>query len=68
MVALLTGPLVLFPITAENINFTREQLLSAKPLSESEWIIKVGESNIYLKPFMHIKDETYRLYNKVISA
>lgn len=68
VVALLTGPLVLFPIDADNINFTRGQLLNAKKKSDSEWIAKAGDKEIYLKPFMHIKDETYRLYNKLVSA
>ncbi len=66
MVALLTGPLVLFPIDAAKVNFTREQLLNAKRQSESEWVVvNSSQGTVKLKPFMHIKDENYRLYSKV---
>jgi DUF1680 family protein len=68
MVAVLTGPLVLFPIDAAKINFTREQLLSAKLRSTSEWVVNTSKGDVYLKPFMSIKDESYRLYNKLIVA
>lgn len=68
MVALMTGPLVLFPIDAAKFEFTREQLLGAKPGSTSEWSIKTPKGDIQLKPFMSIKDENYRLYNKLAVA
>ncbi|GGY75369.1 hypothetical protein GCM10011613_21100 [Cellvibrio zantedeschiae] len=66
VVALLKGPLVLFPVDADAVNFTREQLLGATQVSDTSWKIKLGEKNIYLKPFIHIKDESYRLYNKIL--
>lgn len=65
MVALLKGPMVLFPIDAATINFTQEQLLNAKPRSNSEWVISTSSRDISLKPFMFIKGEKYRLYNKL---
>jgi uncharacterized protein len=68
MVAVLTGPLVLFPIDAAKIDFTREQLLSAKQRSTSAWVVNTTKDDIYLKPFMSIKDEQYRLYNKLFTS
>ena len=68
MVAVLTGPLVLFPIDAAKIDFTHEQLLGAKQRSLSEWVVNTGKGDIHLKPFMSIKDEKYRLYNKLTVA
>jgi uncharacterized protein len=65
MVAILTGPLVLFPINAKKIDFTREQLLGTKRHSTSDWVINTNKGDIYLKPFMLIGDENYRLYNKL---
>lgn len=67
MVAVLTGPLALFPIDAAKINFTREQLMGAKQQSTSAWVVNTTKGDIYLKPFMSIKDEQYRLYNKLIT-
>lgn len=66
--ALTYGPLVLMAIDSPNREYTRQQLLSAKRQSTSEWAIDLGDSKVLLKPFMFIGDETYRLYNKVAPA
>ncbi|MEN0036670.1 MAG: beta-L-arabinofuranosidase domain-containing protein [Cellvibrio sp.] len=65
MVALVFGPLVLFPTNAPNNTYTAEQLLSAARNTNAEWIIKLDKQEVRLKPFMAITDEKYRLYNKV---
>lgn len=65
MAALAMGPLVLFPVNAPNDTYTREQLLSARRTTESEWEITVMGKPVIFKPFMHITEEKYRLYNKV---
>jgi DUF1680 family protein len=65
MVALLTGPLVLFPIAAPNIPLNREQLLSARRHSASEWLISTSKGEVQLKPFMSIENEHYRLYSNM---
>ncbi len=67
MVALLHGPLVLFPVNSANDTYTREQLLGVKQTSESEWKMNFADKSIMFKPFIFIGDETYRLYNKVKS-
>jgi DUF1680 family protein len=63
MVAVMTGPLVLFPIDAPDTRLTRDDWLSAKRESENEWLVVAKGARIRLKPFMAITDETYRLYN-----
>jgi hypothetical protein len=65
MVALLTGPLVLFPVEAPETPLTREQWLSATRGTTGEWSVAAGDSRIRLKPFMAIGDETYRLYSRL---
>ncbi len=68
VVALLMGPLVLFPIAAADVRFTRSQMLSATRISNTDWSVVNGEQKVYLRPFMHIKDETYQLYTKLVEA
>ena len=66
MVAVMTGPLVLFPISPPETPLTREQWLMAKATSPDEWVIRrMKDERIVLKPFMSIGDETYRLYNRL---
>ncbi len=65
MVALLRGPLVLFPLNTHDTHFTAGQLLDAKQLSTSEWVVSTATEKIYLKPFMFIGSEHYSLYSKL---
>jgi DUF1680 family protein len=65
MVALMTGPLALFPIDAPEAPLSRAQWLSARREGEDEWGISMKGVRIRLKPFMAIGDETYRLYNRL---
>lgn len=65
MVALLYGPLVLFPVNSSNDIYTREQLLGAKGNGSSEWKMNTADKSVIFKLFMFIGDENYRLYNRV---
>lgn len=66
MVALLMGPVVLFPINAANHEYTSEQLLRARKNTPSQWIVEMDEKEVIFQPFMSINTETYRLYNKLL--
>lgn len=66
--ALMTGPLVLFPISAPNAPLRREDLLAAERTGPREWRMKAGGQAIALKPFMAIGTEHYRLYNELSKA
>ncbi|HKE93217.1 MAG TPA: beta-L-arabinofuranosidase domain-containing protein, partial [Povalibacter sp.] len=65
MVAVMTGPLVLFPIEAASRQLRREEWLSAARRAPDMWIASSAAGDIAMKPFMSIAGETYRLYNKV---
>ena len=64
IVALVSGPLVLFALTAGTPTVTRAQLLAAaRQSSESdEWIAQMTGGNLRFKPFWAIKDERYSTY------
>ena len=61
MVALMTGPVVLFPIEDGATSLTRDELLSASGSGDA-WTITASDRTVHLKPFPAIADETYRLY------
>jgi uncharacterized protein len=63
-VALLQGPLVLFPVTAAAPQFTRAQLLAAKQSGEL-WHADSAAGPIKLLPFTAIADEPYTTYVRV---
>ena len=48
---------------------TRKQLLAASAASQTsdDWIVRTDAGAIVMRPFAAIKDETYRLYQKVES-
>jgi uncharacterized protein len=66
-VALLHGPLVLFPIGDVPAGLTRKDLLSAVPASDSsnDWILRSQGREVMLRPFATILNEQYRLYFQV---
>lgn len=61
MVALMTGPLVLFPVADGANPLSREELLSARKDNDG-WTIAAADRTVKLKTFPAISDETYRLY------
>ncbi len=64
MVALMTGPLVLFPIGDGAGTLSREELLSATRNGD-DWTIAAAGRMVKLKTWDAIGDETYRLYTQL---
>jgi DUF1680 family protein len=67
VVALATGPLVLFPVNPSDQQFTADEWLRAKR-GESGWSVSAPRGAIQLKPFMDIEGEAYRLYSRISKA
>jgi uncharacterized protein len=67
MVALLSGPLVLFAISDDTPKVTRAQLLTARQQGNgnAEWHADSVGGPLRFKPFWVIKDETYFTYLSV---
>jgi len=65
MVAVMTGPLALFPISAPDTAFTADIWRAAQRQSAESWRVATPEGELTLKPFLAITDETYRLYNRI---
>jgi hypothetical protein len=65
-VALVRGPLVLFPITQDQPKITRPQLLSARRIPQQpEWQAQTAAGFLRLLPFVTIGDERYTTYLNV---
>jgi len=64
-VALLHGPLVLFPITNSAPRITRQQLRAAKPAGSKSWRVETAAGPITLLPFTEITDESYTTYARI---
>jgi DUF1680 family protein len=65
-VALLRGPLVLFPVTENQPAVNRQQLLSAVQLSsQTAWQSSTASGPLLLLPFSGINDQRYLTYLKV---
>ena len=62
-VAVMTGPLVLFPISGPAAT-SRAALLTATRHAPDEWRVATGHGDMVLKPFVAITDEKYRLYTE----
>jgi uncharacterized protein len=65
IVALMHGPLVLFPITTAAPAITRKQLLAAKRSGTKAWQVETPSGSITLIPFTEITDEAYTTYLRV---
>lgn len=65
MVALMNGPLALFPTAAPDATCTRAELLRAHAGENHEWRVESARAPMTLKPFAAIRDEDYRLYSRV---
>ena len=63
--ALLSGPLVLFPIGAPPAKLTPRDLLSAKNTSPGKWQMAAANGPVELRPFFSIEDERYSTYFKL---
>jgi hypothetical protein len=63
-VALVRGPLALFAVGTVPPTFSRGQLLAASTLAATseDWIVQGDAGKVTFRPFLAVKDETYRLY------
>ena len=64
-VALLFGPLVLFPVTDTQPVLTREDLLATNRVDQRSWEVKTAGAPIKMLPFTDIEDEQYTTYLRV---
>lgn len=65
IVALLRGPVVLFPIAPSSRQVTRQQLLSATDAGSGKWQVQTASTPMTMLPFIAINDEQYSTYLKV---
>jgi DUF1680 family protein len=68
LVALMYGPLALFPIDRMEIPLRADQWLGARRRGQREWSVNSTAVPIRLLPFMAITNETYRLYSRLATA
>ena len=64
-VALLNGPLVLFPLGKGPHSLTRNELLAAKSTAPGRWQTETKDGALIFLPFMYIRDEPYSTYLKL---
>jgi uncharacterized protein len=64
IVALMYGPLVLFPLATKVPPYTREQLLAARRVGAKSWQIQTPITSVRFAPFTEIADEPYSTYVK----
>jgi uncharacterized protein len=65
LVALMHGPLVLFPVEAADEPLSRAELLAARPHGDHTWATTAHGAALRFKPFADIGAETYRLYSRL---
>lgn len=63
--ALLSGPLVLFPVTDSMPKITRTRMLAAKRDASNRWLAETTAGPLLLLPFSAIQDERYTTYVKL---
>jgi DUF1680 family protein len=62
IVALMYGPLVLFPVTKAAPSISRAQLLAAKRSGPRTWQVQATAGPFTLIPFTEINDQPYTTY------
>jgi hypothetical protein len=65
IVALMYGPLVLFPLTNAAPSATRSQLLAAKRSGPKSWQAQTAGTALTLIPFTEITDQSYTTYLRI---
>lgn len=65
IVALLSGPLVLFAIGDSRSALTRVQLLAAKRSGPQEWQVETAQGAIKMLPFTALEEQRYTTYLRV---
>jgi DUF1680 family protein len=63
--ALLSGPLVLMPVSGLDARPSREAWLAARRHGPDTWVVRAPTGEVTLKPFMSIQGETYRVYSPI---
>lgn len=66
VVAVMTGPLALFAVGPGERQFTQAQLLAARRDADTSWVVQHDGGAVRFQAFMHIGDEHYRLYHRVV--
>ncbi len=61
-VALMRGPLVLFPLGQGSRTVRQSDLLQARQTSPEEWLVPSAQGDFRLRPFASIHDEPYSTY------
>jgi len=61
-VALMRGPLVLFALGADRPSVSRKELLAARRLGDSEWLVEGAAGSLKLAPFTGVGDSAYSTY------
>jgi uncharacterized protein len=64
-VALLSGPVVLFPLGEGMPRLTRKQALSARQVAPSQWTVETAGSTVRFASFTEINDDRYSTYFEV---
>ncbi len=64
-VALLFGPLVLFAISPDQRKLTRKDLLAAKRIGQTSWIVGTTDLPLKFMPFVEIGEEQYSTYLQI---
>jgi hypothetical protein len=64
-VALMNGPIVLFALGDGVSILTAKQMLAAKRVGSSQWVVESGSGSTKFVPFTAIGDEAYRTYLKI---
>jgi hypothetical protein len=62
VVALMYGPLVLFPVSNRPKSIARQQLLSARREGARAWQVQTAGGSVRFLPFTEIADEPYTTY------
>jgi|SRR5271165_919798 len=67
-VALLYGPVVLFPLAKTSTDVTRKQLLAAQRMGPQAWKLETANGSIEMLPFIAIDHQQYSTYTPVVSG
>ena len=67
IVALINGPLVLFALGDEGPALARQQMLAARRVEASKWLVEGSVGAVNFAPFTAIGDDPYRTYLQVAS-
>ena len=67
-VALMRGPLVLFPLGHGDRTVQASDLLQARQTSREEWLVPSAQGDIRFRPFASIHDEPYSTYIDLAEA